>query len=105
MQHPLSGCIYILYWSLPAPVLTCADDVLTPTCPCSAQFRRKQPDAEGRLREADFADLLLAFGGYPANRKLKMIRRVRRKFKVSPRQNAVCSRLRIHICGAVTGGM
>ncbi|XP_043212650.1 calcium uptake protein 1 homolog, mitochondrial-like [Amphibalanus amphitrite] len=47
------------------------------------EFRRKQPNEEGRLREVDFADLLLAFGGYPPNRKLKMLRRVKRKFKES----------------------
>jgi len=47
------------------------------------EFRRKQTNAAGLLKESEFAELLLAYGGYPPNRKLKMLRRVKRKFKES----------------------
>ncbi|KAB7495962.1 Calcium uptake protein 1-like protein, mitochondrial [Armadillidium nasatum] len=47
----------------------------------SLEFRRKGPSEEGLISEADFADLLLAYGGYPPNKKAKMLKRVKKAFK------------------------
>jgi len=46
----------------------------------SLEFSRKGP-VDGVISEADFAELLLAYGGYPPNKKQKMLRRVRKAFK------------------------
>lgn len=44
----------------------------------SLEFRRKNPDENGNIAEEDFADLLLAFAGYTAKKKLKKIKRVKK---------------------------
>ncbi|KAH9644293.1 hypothetical protein HF086_003792 [Spodoptera exigua] len=40
----------------------------------SLEFQRKQPDENGRITEADFAELLLAYAGYPAKKKARIFR-------------------------------
>ncbi|XP_050670899.1 calcium uptake protein 1 homolog, mitochondrial isoform X2 [Leptidea sinapis] len=47
----------------------------------SLEFQRKQPDDNGRITEADFAELLLAYAGYPAKKKARMLKRVKRAFR------------------------
>lgn len=50
------------------------------------EFQRKNP-LDGRIREADFADLLLTYAGLPEKKRIKMLKRVKKKFKslkVSP---------------------
>lgn len=47
------------------------------------EFRRKEPNEEGKIREIDFADLLLTYAGMPEKRKLKMLKRVKKAFKQS----------------------
>lgn len=47
------------------------------------QFRRKGPNEDGLIQEADFAELLLAYGGYPPNKKARMLKRVKKAFKVT----------------------
>ncbi|XP_050728440.1 calcium uptake protein 1 homolog, mitochondrial-like isoform X4 [Eriocheir sinensis] len=47
----------------------------------SLEFRRKGPNEEGLISEAEFAELLLAYGGYTTNKKAKMLKRVKRAFK------------------------
>ncbi|KAG0719238.1 Calcium uptake protein 1, mitochondrial [Chionoecetes opilio] len=47
----------------------------------SLEFRRKGPNERGLIAEADFAELLLAYGGYPPNKKARMLKRVKRAFK------------------------
>lgn len=49
------------------------------------EFRRKGPDENGLIRETDLAQLLLVYGGYSPNRKLKMLRRVKKKFEQDPK--------------------
>ncbi|KAL4708431.1 hypothetical protein ACJJTC_019667 [Scirpophaga incertulas] len=44
----------------------------------SLEFQRKQPDENGRITEADFAELLLAYAGYPAKKKARMLKRVKK---------------------------
>ncbi|ODM99084.1 Calcium uptake protein 1, mitochondrial [Orchesella cincta] len=45
------------------------------------EFRRKGPDDSGRITESDFSELLLAYAGYPAKRKARMLKRVKKKCK------------------------
>ncbi|CAH0749802.1 unnamed protein product [Diatraea saccharalis] len=47
----------------------------------SLEFQRKQPDETGRITEADFAELLLAYAGYPAKKKARMLKRVKKAFR------------------------
>ncbi|XP_042890333.1 calcium uptake protein 1 homolog, mitochondrial-like isoform X3 [Penaeus japonicus] len=47
----------------------------------SLEFRRKGPNEDGLIQEADFAELLLAYGGYPPNKKARMLKRVKKAFK------------------------
>ncbi|XP_066964466.1 calcium uptake protein 1 homolog, mitochondrial isoform X1 [Macrobrachium rosenbergii] len=47
----------------------------------SLEFRRKGPDENGLIHESEFAELLLAYGGYPTNKKAKMLKRVKKAFK------------------------
>ncbi|XP_052752465.1 calcium uptake protein 1 homolog, mitochondrial-like isoform X1 [Galleria mellonella] len=47
----------------------------------SLEFQRKQPDENGRITEADFAELLLAYAGYPAKKKSRMLKRVKKAFR------------------------
>lgn len=42
------------------------------------EFERKQPDENGRISEADFTELLLAYAGYPAKKKSRMLKRVKK---------------------------
>lgn len=35
-------------------------------------------DENGRITEADFAELLLAYAGYPAKKKARMLKRVKK---------------------------
>ena len=45
------------------------------------QFRRKGLREDGKLSEVDFAEMLLAYAGYPAKRKTRMIKRVRKGYE------------------------
>lgn len=47
----------------------------------SLEFLRKNPDDSGKISEADFTELLLAYAGYPPKKKLKMLKRVKKQFK------------------------
>lgn len=44
------------------------------------QFRRKGLREDDKLSEVDFAEMLLAYAGYPAKRKTRMIKRVRKGY-------------------------
>ncbi|XP_071455464.1 calcium uptake protein 1 homolog, mitochondrial isoform X2 [Hetaerina americana] len=50
----------------------------------SLEFLRKDPDERGNITEADFTELLLAYGGYPTKKKAKMLKRVKKQFKDNP---------------------
>lgn len=58
-------------------------------CTLHCQFRRKGPNEKGLISEAEFAELLLAYGGYPTNKKARMLKRVKKAFKV--RSNISCT--------------
>ncbi|XP_058452083.1 calcium uptake protein 1 homolog, mitochondrial-like isoform X2 [Malaya genurostris] len=45
------------------------------------EFLRKSPDENGNISEADFAELLLAYAGYPQKKKVKKIKRVKKRFR------------------------
>ncbi|XP_052899031.1 calcium uptake protein 1 homolog, mitochondrial-like isoform X4 [Anopheles moucheti] len=45
------------------------------------EFLRKNPDENGNISEADFAELLLAYAGYPQKKKVKKIKRVKKRFR------------------------
>ncbi|CAO1319525.1 unnamed protein product [Diamesa serratosioi] len=45
------------------------------------EFTRKNPDEEGNISEADFAELMLAYAGYPQKKKVKKIKRVKKRFR------------------------
>ncbi|KAK3879641.1 hypothetical protein Pcinc_015810 [Petrolisthes cinctipes] len=47
----------------------------------SLEFRRKGPNEAGLIIEAEFAELLLAYGGYTTNKKARMLKRVKKAFK------------------------
>uniref|UniRef100_T1PDL6 EF hand protein n=1 Tax=Musca domestica TaxID=7370 RepID=T1PDL6_MUSDO len=47
----------------------------------SLEFERKHPDDNGRITEADFGELLLAYAGYPLKKKQKKLKRVKRRFR------------------------
>nr|XP_014283175.1 calcium uptake protein 1 homolog, mitochondrial-like isoform X2 [Halyomorpha halys] len=47
----------------------------------SLEFLRKNPNEEGKVTEADFTELLLAYAGYPPKKKFKMLKRVKKTFK------------------------
>ncbi|XP_060517895.1 calcium uptake protein 1 homolog, mitochondrial isoform X3 [Cylas formicarius] len=44
----------------------------------SLEFQRKNPDEDGNINEADFAELLLAYAGYPQKKKARMLKRVKK---------------------------
>lgn len=44
------------------------------------EFKRKEPNDNGKIGEADFAELSLAYAGYPAKRKARMLKRVKKKY-------------------------
>lgn len=45
------------------------------------EFMRKNPDENGNISEADFAELLLAYAGYTQKKKVKKIKRVKKRFR------------------------
>ncbi|KAG5678739.1 hypothetical protein PVAND_008385 [Polypedilum vanderplanki] len=45
------------------------------------EFSRKNPDENGKITEADFAELMLAYAGYPQKKKIKKIKRVKKRFR------------------------
>ncbi|XP_062547929.1 calcium uptake protein 1 homolog, mitochondrial isoform X2 [Armigeres subalbatus] len=45
------------------------------------EFMRKNPDENGNISEADFAELMLAYAGYPQKKKVKKIKRVKKRFR------------------------
>lgn len=47
----------------------------------SLEFRRKNPDENGNISEAEFAELLLVFAGYPQKKKAKKLRQVKKRFR------------------------
>ena len=48
-----------------------------------SQFERKKPNPiTGKIKESDFADLLIAYAGLTEKRKTRMLKRVRNKFGV-----------------------
>ncbi|XP_060517897.1 calcium uptake protein 1 homolog, mitochondrial isoform X4 [Cylas formicarius] len=47
----------------------------------SLEFQRKNPDEDGNINEADFAELLLAYAGYPQKKKARMLKRVKKTFR------------------------
>lgn len=47
----------------------------------SLEFSRKNPDDNGHITETDFAELLLAYAGYPLKIKQKKLKRVKRRFR------------------------
>lgn len=44
----------------------------------SLEFQRKRPNEHGKIAEADFTELLLAYAGYPDKKKIKMLKRVKK---------------------------
>ncbi|XP_012541700.1 calcium uptake protein 1 homolog, mitochondrial isoform X2 [Monomorium pharaonis] len=49
------------------------------------EFERRNPDEHGNITEVDFTELLLAYAGYPAKKKAKMLKRVKKTFKEDPK--------------------
>ncbi|XP_031343419.1 calcium uptake protein 1 homolog, mitochondrial isoform X2 [Photinus pyralis] len=47
----------------------------------SLEFQRKHPDDDGKISEADFTDLLLAYSGFPEKKKARMLKRVKKSFR------------------------
>ncbi|XP_066141535.1 calcium uptake protein 1 homolog, mitochondrial isoform X2 [Euwallacea fornicatus] len=47
----------------------------------SLEFNRKTSNEKGNISEVDFAELLLAYAGYPQSKKMKMLKRVKKTFK------------------------
>ena len=47
----------------------------------SLEFERKHPNEDGMIAEADFAELLLAYAGYPLKKKQRKLKRVKRRFR------------------------
>lgn len=45
------------------------------------EFQRKKPDEGGFIREVDFADLLLTYAGLSEKKHVKMLKRVKKRFK------------------------
>ncbi|XP_055591843.1 calcium uptake protein 1 homolog, mitochondrial-like isoform X1 [Uranotaenia lowii] len=45
------------------------------------EFLRKNPDENGNISEAEFAELLLAYAGYTQKKKIKKIKRVKKRFR------------------------
>ena len=46
------------------------------------EFERKAPDEFGRIREVDLAELLLTYADYSPKKRVLVIRRIRKMFKV-----------------------
>ncbi|CAL1689433.1 unnamed protein product [Lasius platythorax] len=51
----------------------------------SLEFERRNPDEDGNITEVDFTELLLAYAGYTAKKKAKMLKRVKKTFKENPK--------------------
>ncbi|XP_003490262.1 calcium uptake protein 1 homolog, mitochondrial isoform X1 [Bombus impatiens] len=51
----------------------------------SLEFERRNPDENGRITEEDFTELLLAYAGYPATKKAKIRKTVKKRFKDNPK--------------------
>ncbi|XP_011869337.1 PREDICTED: calcium uptake protein 1 homolog, mitochondrial-like isoform X3 [Vollenhovia emeryi] len=51
----------------------------------SLEFERRNPDEHGNITEVDFTELLLAYAGYTAKKKAKMLKRVKKMFKEDPK--------------------
>ncbi|XP_050457944.1 calcium uptake protein 1 homolog, mitochondrial-like isoform X2 [Cataglyphis hispanica] len=51
----------------------------------SLEFERRNPDENGNITEVDFTELLLAYAGYSAKKKAKMLKRVKKTFKENPK--------------------
>ncbi|XP_072745593.1 calcium uptake protein 1 homolog, mitochondrial isoform X1 [Anoplolepis gracilipes] len=51
----------------------------------SLEFERRNPDENGNITEVDFTELLLAYAGYSAKKKAKMLKRVKKTFKEDPK--------------------
>ncbi|XP_055375673.1 calcium uptake protein 1 homolog, mitochondrial isoform X2 [Condylostylus longicornis] len=47
----------------------------------SLEFSRKNPDENGNITEVEFAELLLAYAGYPQKKKTKKLKRVKKRFR------------------------
>lgn len=45
------------------------------------EFQRKKPNEEGFIREVDFADLLLTYAGLSEKKHVKMLKRIKKRFK------------------------
>lgn len=45
------------------------------------EFMRKSPDETGNIAESDFAELLLAYAGYPDKKKAKKLKLVKKRFR------------------------
>lgn len=50
----------------------------------SLEFRRKEPNELDRIKEVDFADLLLTYAGMPRKRRSRILKRVKKEFKENP---------------------
>ena len=44
------------------------------------EFRRNDADGSGKISEKDFADLLIAYGGFLPKKRAKMLKRVKKTF-------------------------
>ncbi|XP_033226230.1 calcium uptake protein 1 homolog, mitochondrial-like isoform X2 [Belonocnema kinseyi] len=49
------------------------------------EFERRNPDESGNITEVDFTELLLAYAGYPEKKKARMLKRVKKTFRESPK--------------------
>ncbi|XP_066602813.1 calcium uptake protein 1 homolog, mitochondrial-like isoform X2 [Prorops nasuta] len=49
------------------------------------EFERRNPDENGNITEVDFTELLLAYAGYPDNKKTRIIKRVKKTFRENPK--------------------
>ena len=48
------------------------------------EFKRKCGSEDEVISEKDFAELLIAYAGFPPKKKVKMLKRVRKAFKAAP---------------------
>lgn len=47
----------------------------------SLEFRRKNPNEDGKITETDFAELMLAYAGYSDKKRSKKLKRVKKHFR------------------------
>jgi hypothetical protein len=50
------------------------------------QFQRYEPE-DGKITEKDFGDILLLYAGLNENKRIKMMKRVKKAFKDDPKVN------------------